>query len=154
MAFDRLSEQLAVVATIDPDAYASTTLTTDVFDMSTHHEAMFVIQVGENAGTVDFEVQESTATGAGTNTTTAVASITQLTAGDDDVQVILVLARGGQFENAPVQIKRGPGPQPAQDAHDDGRSRLHRWAAPLTLTPSRLLRACTRSPVSCERDRV
>ena len=91
MAFDRLSEQLAVVATIDPDAYASTTLTTDVFDMSTHHEAMFVIQVGENAGTVDFEVQESTATGAGTNTTTAVAAITQLAAADDDVQVIVTV---------------------------------------------------------------
>ncbi|NIV36794.1 MAG: hypothetical protein GWN58_47375 [Anaerolineae bacterium] len=89
--FERLSEQLAVVATIDPDAYGTTTLTTDVFDMSVHHEAMFVILVGENAGTVDFDVQESTATGSGTVTATAVASITQLTAGDDDVQVIVTV---------------------------------------------------------------
>jgi len=87
MAFERLSEQLAIVATIDPDAYATTTLTTDVFDMDVHHECMFIIQVGTNGGTVDFEVQESTATGAGTVTATAVASITQLAAADDDVQV-------------------------------------------------------------------
>jgi len=89
--FERLSEQLAVVATIDPDAYGTTTLTTDVFDMSVHHEAMFVIMVGTNGGTVDFEVQESTATGAGTNTTTAVASITQLASADDDVQVVVTV---------------------------------------------------------------
>ena len=94
MGFERLSEQLAVVATIDPEAYTTaTTVTTDVFDMSVHHEAMFVIMTGTVAAntTLDFDVQESTATGAGTVTATAVASITQLTAGNDDDQVIVTV---------------------------------------------------------------
>lgn len=94
MSFERLSEQLAVVATIDPEAYTTAaTVTTDVFDMSVHHECMFILQLGQVADntTIDLDIQESTATGAGTNTTTAVASITQLTTANDDDQVIVTV---------------------------------------------------------------
>ena len=94
MDMERLSEQLAIVATIDPEAYTTaTTATTDVWDMSVHHECMIVLQLGTVAAntTVDLDILESTATGAGTITATAVASITQLTAGDDDTQVVVTV---------------------------------------------------------------
>lgn len=95
--FERLSEQLAIVATIDPtQATATGTAATDIFDMSVHHEAMFIIKfnaVTPNGATIDFEVQEGTGTTAGTfNTVTAVAAAVQGTGAnaDDDQWVITV----------------------------------------------------------------
>lgn len=93
MAFERLSEQLAIVATIDPEAYtAAATVSTDTFDMDVHHEAMFVLMLGDIAvnTTVDFAVWSATASTTGT-ATTALANITQLTAGDDDRQVVVTV---------------------------------------------------------------
>lgn len=87
----RLSE-CPIVATIDPTGDATGTTTTDVIDMRDLHEVVFYIMTETVAatGTVDFDVQEGTGTTAGTfNTTTAVASITQLTNGDDDSQVVV-----------------------------------------------------------------
>lgn len=96
--FERLSEQLAIVATIDPEAYTTAaTVTTDVFDMSVHHEAAFVIMTGTVAAntTIDFDVQEGTGTTAGTfNTATAVTSITQLAAAADSDKQVVVTVRG------------------------------------------------------------
>ena len=96
MPFTNRMSDGAIVATIDPEAYTTAaTVTTDVFDMSVHHEVLFILMLGTVAAntTVDLDIQESTATAAGTVTATAVASITQLTAGDDDTQV-LVSVRG------------------------------------------------------------
>lgn len=57
---ERLSEQLAVVACIDPDAYGTGAVSSDVIDMRYHRRVIFVIQVGELAAgaSVDFKVQE------------------------------------------------------------------------------------------------
>lgn len=87
---DRLSEQLAIVATIDPTASTTGTSTSDVVDMSDLHEAVFILSAGNIAatGTVDMDIQEGTGT-ATFNTATALQSITQLTAGDDNEQVVV-----------------------------------------------------------------
>ena len=84
-----LSEMLAVVGAIDPDAYTTGTQLTDAIDMQMHREVIFAIQVGTfgTAATVDFEVMES-ATSGGTYTQLD-KDITQLTDGDDDKQVIV-----------------------------------------------------------------
>ena len=52
MAFnERLSEQLAVVATIDPIAAATAAAATDIFSMSMHRRALFILQTGATVGT-------------------------------------------------------------------------------------------------------
>lgn len=87
-----MSERLAVVATIDPDAYASGTQLSDAIDMAYHREVMFIIQAGviPSSGTYNFVVTES-ATSGGTYTQITGKSITALTnAGtDSDKQVIV-----------------------------------------------------------------
>lgn len=89
-----LSDQLAVVACIDPDAYATGTQASDAIDMSLHREVMFIVQVGTlgTSATVDFKAMEC-ATSGGTYTLIANKAITQLTdAGtDDDKQAIVVV---------------------------------------------------------------
>ncbi len=61
MAFcERLSEQLAVVATIDPQAAASGALTSDNFSMSLHRRALFILSIGAGtAGNLE-NIQEGT----------------------------------------------------------------------------------------------
>lgn len=94
MANERLSESLAVVATIDPDAYDTGTQGTDSVDMRYHNRVMFIVMVGTlgTSGTVDFKVQES-ADGS-TWSDLSGKAITQLTdAGtDDDKQAIVEVA--------------------------------------------------------------
>ena len=52
MAFcERLSEQLAVIATIDPVNAATAAAVTDVFSMSMHRRALFILQTGATVGT-------------------------------------------------------------------------------------------------------
>jgi hypothetical protein len=85
----RLSEQLALVSTIDPEAYTTAaTVTGDVVDMDTAHRVVFVLMLGTVAAntTVDMDIQQGTTT---TTATSTVTSITQLVAADDDVQVIV-----------------------------------------------------------------
>ena len=90
----KLSEQLAVVACIDPDAYSTGTQGSDSIDMLYHERVMFIVMVGDlgTNGTVDFKVQES-ADGS-TWYDLSGKSITQLTdAGtDDDKQAIVEVA--------------------------------------------------------------
>lgn len=92
MAENLLSDRLAVVATIDPDAYATGTQASDAIDMSVHREVMFIVQLGTlgSSATIDFYVMEC-ATSGGTYTRLTGKSITQLTdAGtDDDKQAIV-----------------------------------------------------------------
>jgi hypothetical protein len=52
MAFnERLTEQLAVVATLDPTTGLSAIAATDVFSMSMHRRAMFILMTGDTVGT-------------------------------------------------------------------------------------------------------
>jgi len=87
----RLTEQLALVATIDPDAYTAAAYTSDWVAMKNRRRAIFVLMVGDlgTSATVDFVVKEAT-DGSGTDAQT-LKSATQLTqAGtDSDKQVII-----------------------------------------------------------------
>lgn len=67
---ERLTEQLALVATIDPQLGASGALTTDAFSMATHRRALFILSNGVGTGGVGVAIQEATNTGftAGTAT--------------------------------------------------------------------------------------
>ncbi len=92
---ERLSEQLAVVACIDPDAYGTGAQSSDAIDMRYHRRVIFIVQVGTlgTNATVDFKVQEC-ATSGGSYSDLSGKSITQLTdAGtDDDKQAIVEVA--------------------------------------------------------------
>lgn len=87
-----LSEQLAVVATIDPDAYSAGTYDSDAVDMSKFERAMFVVAAGDlgTSATIDFKLQESDQA-AGTYTDLVGKAITQLTqaGADSDKQAIV-----------------------------------------------------------------
>lgn len=107
MTQERLSEQLAVIATIDPDAYGTGNETSDVIDMQLHRRIMFIVQAGTLAtnATLDFGVYGDTASGGSYSTLITGKSITQLTeAGtDSDKQVIVevtseeVIAQGLRY---------------------------------------------------------
>ncbi len=89
----RLSEALPVVATIDPDAYAAATYTTDEIDMSEHQRVLFVVMAGTlgSSGTLDFSVNGDSASGGGFATAITGKAITQLTqaGSDSDKQVVV-----------------------------------------------------------------
>jgi len=52
MAFcERLSEQLAVVATVDPTNAVTLITTTDIFSMAMHRRALFILMTGATVGT-------------------------------------------------------------------------------------------------------
>ena len=90
-----LSEILAVVSTIDPEAQTASAVNGDVIDMQDFDRVLFVVQVGTIAsnGTVDFVVKSDSASGGSYATTEA--SMTQLTeAGGDGDQTVLVEVRG------------------------------------------------------------
>ena len=87
---NKLSEELAIVAVIDPDNRASSTTLSDAIDMAYHERVMFIIATGamQAARTVDFKVVEC-ATSGGTYTPISGLSITQLTGVDYNKQVIV-----------------------------------------------------------------
>ena len=63
MAFcERLSEQLGIVATVDPQTGASAAITSDVVAMGMHRRAMFILQTGAgNTGGILVNIQEANA---------------------------------------------------------------------------------------------
>lgn len=88
------SEAVAVLGTLDPEAMGASTVVTDYADIGLFESVMFVVMVGEMAGTstVDAVVkQATTSAGAGAKNLTTSKAITQLTqAGTDaDKQVII-----------------------------------------------------------------
>lgn len=89
----RLSQELAIVATIDPDAYTTGTQTSDIIDMRYHKRVMFIVEVGTlgSSATIDFVVFGDSAAAMGTEVALTGKSITQLTdAGtDSDKQAIV-----------------------------------------------------------------
>jgi hypothetical protein len=91
-AQSRLSERLAVVATIDPDAYATGTQGSDVIDMQNRNRVLFIVQAGAlgASATLDFKLQ-GCATANGDYADIEGKAITQLTdAGTDSEKQALV----------------------------------------------------------------
>jgi len=90
----RLSEQLAVVATIDPDAYSAGAQNSDSIDMKNFRRVIFIVLAGDlgTDATLDFKVQES-ADGSSWSDLSGKA-ITQLTqaGGDSNKQAIVEVA--------------------------------------------------------------
>jgi uncharacterized membrane protein len=98
MSEAKLSETLAIVSVIDPDAYTTGTHLGDAIDMSVHRRIMVIVSVGTfvtggTAGTVTCVLTEAT-TSSGTYRQISGKSITALTrAGtDDDKQAIINLS--------------------------------------------------------------
>jgi len=63
MAEHLLSERLAIVEVIDPDALTAGTTAGDAIDMSVHDKVMFILMVGDiiSTGKVDLQIKESDA---------------------------------------------------------------------------------------------
>ncbi len=81
MAFcERLSEQLAIVATVDPVAGATAAHTTDVVSMVMHRRALFILQRGAGTSGIAVNIQEANA-----GFTALTAVILQRAAADTDV---------------------------------------------------------------------
>jgi len=106
MAEGKLSDRLAIVSCIDPDAYTTGTQTGDAIDMSVHRQIMTIVQAGAlgSSATLNCLLTES-ATSGGTYTQITGKGITQLTqAGtDSDKQAVVevtaeeVIAQGYRY---------------------------------------------------------
>ena len=86
MAFcERLSEQLGVVATIDPESIATTAEDSDIFSMQLHRRALFILSTGATVNTPGILVQIREGLDAAMTATTAAilsAAATAVTATD------------------------------------------------------------------------
>lgn len=72
------TDRWAVVAALDPDAYAAGAHYTDAIDFSDYDQLMFVVMSGTmSGGTIDFKVEQATTSG-GTYKDVTNASITQI----------------------------------------------------------------------------
>jgi hypothetical protein len=90
---ERLSQQLAVVGTVDPQSATAETYLTDAIDMKQHRRVLFIVAVGAltSSNTTDFSVVGDPVTGGSYATTITGKAITQLTkAGSDDNKQVLV----------------------------------------------------------------
>lgn len=89
----KLSEKLAVVASIDPDAYGTGAYTSDWVDLSKFRRVLFLILAGTlgSSATLDAKLQEATDGSGSGNQDISGKAITQLTeAGtDSDKQAVL-----------------------------------------------------------------
>lgn len=80
---ERLSEQLAIVATIDPVQLAGTTTTSDVFIMTNHRRALFILMTGNPFAAATVLIQENNvAAFAGTTATLLTGAIGTVTEAD------------------------------------------------------------------------
>lgn len=88
-----LTENLAIIGTIDPDAYTAAAYNTDVIDMKDWREVIFIVMTGDlgASATLDFVVKGDTTSGGSFSTTITGKTATQLTqaGSDSDKQVII-----------------------------------------------------------------
>jgi len=102
-----LTERLALVGSIDPDACATGAQTSDWIDMSKFRQVMFAVAVGTlgSSATVDFKVQEATSSGGAGAADISGKSITQLTeAGTDSDKQVLVNVRFDELSDGFTHI--------------------------------------------------
>lgn len=97
------SEEVAIVATIDPDAYAASTVTSDWADMENFRALLAIIEAGTlgASATLDAKLEQaSDGSGTGAKNITGKA-ITQLTqAGTDDDKQALINVREDELDVA------------------------------------------------------
>lgn len=96
-------EGAAVVGTIDPDAYAASTVVSDYVDMTKFQEVMAVVMAGElgSSATLDAKLRQATdSSGTGVKDITGKA-ITQLTqAGTDSDKQAVIRVRSDELDVA------------------------------------------------------
>jgi hypothetical protein len=100
-------EYLAIVATIDPDAYASGTQLSDAIDMQDHSQVMFVVELGtiaSSAATVNFYVMEC-ATSGGTYTRLSGKNMTALTGSANNDEQIVINVRSDELTSGMRYLK-------------------------------------------------
>jgi hypothetical protein len=90
----RLTERLAVIGTVDPDANTAATYNTDEINMKNFTRVIFIVMAGAlgTSATVDFSVSGGASSNAGSHATAVTGkAITQLTeaGGDSDKQAIV-----------------------------------------------------------------
>ncbi len=97
---ERLSEQLAIVATIDPVAIAGSTTVSDVFVMTNHRRALFILQTGAVFGQAGVAIQENNAAAftAGTATLLTGAATTVTAAASQYLYEVTASAMGVGFQ--------------------------------------------------------
>ena len=91
----KMSEQWAVLGTIDPDAYVASTVLSDAIDMSLYDQVIAVVMAGTlgSSATLDAKMTQATTSG-GTYKDVTGAAITQLTQAspdDSDKQALIVV---------------------------------------------------------------
>lgn len=89
MALETLYEQLAVVATIDPQLVDNNSVTSDWVDMSKARELLFVVQAGATDTTINAKLQAATDSSGTSAADITGKAITQLTATDDNDQALI-----------------------------------------------------------------
>lgn len=106
----RISEEVAVVATIDPDAYSAAAYNSDAVDMALMDRVMFVVMAGTlgASATIDFKVQGDTTSGFSSPVDLTGKAITQLTqAGSDDDKQAIVEVTGDEVLHQGLRYVRG-----------------------------------------------
>ena len=110
MYHPRLSQALAVVGCIDPDAYTTGAYTDDVVDMSKHARVMYIVQAGTlgASATLNFGVYGDTTSGGSFSTLITGKSITALTqAGTDSDKQAIVEVTGEEAKAQGFRYLRG-----------------------------------------------
>ena len=107
MAFcERLSEQLAVIATIDPVSQGNTAVACDVFGMALHRRALFILQTGANPTGVLVNIQENAASAFTAGTATILTRAAAAVVGVNSQYLFEVsaeaMAAGSQFLRAQI----------------------------------------------------
>lgn len=104
-----LSERVAVVGYIAPDAYAAGTVLTNAIDMSKQERILAVVQAGDlgTNATLDFKFTGSDTSG-GTYADITGAAITQLTqAGTDSNKTVLLELKAESLAGTTVKFVKG-----------------------------------------------
>ena len=111
----QLNERLALIGTIDPDAYSADTYTSDEINMQDYSRVLFILTAGDlgSSATVDFEINGGASSNPGSLATLVTGKdATQLTqaGGDSNKQVIIEVsaeeaaAQGLQYIEAEVIV--------------------------------------------------
>lgn len=109
-AESRLSERLAVVAAIDPDAYGTGAQESDIIDMSLHRRVLFFVMAGTlgTSATLDFKVEASANSNMSSASDLTGKAITQLTqAGTDSDKQAIVEVTAAEVRDAGARYIRG-----------------------------------------------
>jgi hypothetical protein len=87
-----ITEENAIAAAIDPQALDNGSLTSDWVDMRLYNRVAFVVNVGATDTTVDAKLQSATASNGTGAADIDGKAVTQLSASDDNQQVVLEIA--------------------------------------------------------------